>query len=166
MKRIEKGPVRGISLKLQEMVSHSIPLPCAPLTPWLRFSGKRKKAGLHPRKVGDRYRQHRGQEGRQRAYQGARHQEACRLLQAREAKERQKAVSIPVLRYVSQASRAQEPYFKMYLATGSFWKSLPAPGSVKPPLFLISTLEMSLNKPNGFTFNNSKERSLYTFIYF
>ena len=57
------------------------------------FAGKRKKAGLHPRKVGNRYRQHRGQEGRQRAHQGARHQEACRPIHAPEAKERQKAMS-------------------------------------------------------------------------
>ena len=109
MKRIEKGPVRGISLKLQEMVSHSL-LPPLPLPNSVPFHspGKRKKAGLHPRKVRDRYRQHRGQEGRQRAYQRARHQEARRLLQAREAKERQKAVSVWVHPPLRQLTRDQE----------------------------------------------------------
>ena len=87
MKRIEKGPVRGISLKLQEQVS---PLFHVCLSIFLEITGERKKDGFHSREVRDRYRQHRGQEGCQRPHQGARHQEARRSIQTREGQEIQK----------------------------------------------------------------------------
>ena len=46
MKRIEKGPVRGISLRLQEEVSKIASFDNPTL-------GKRKKDGFHPREVRD-----------------------------------------------------------------------------------------------------------------
>ena len=86
MKRIEKGPVRGISLKLQEMVRLFTNFTFLNLIN-LQNLGKRKKDGFHPRKVRNRYCQHRGQEGRQRPHQGTWHQEARRLLQTRQAEQ-------------------------------------------------------------------------------
>ena len=46
MKRIEKGPVRGISLKLQEEVSKTCLYSNS-------NTGKREKDGFHPREVRD-----------------------------------------------------------------------------------------------------------------
>ena len=69
MKRIEKGPVRGISLRLQEEVSRSsarIGRSCTVLSArnsnfFLIIIGERKKDGLHPREIRDPDLQHRGQ---------------------------------------------------------------------------------------------------------
>jgi len=74
MKRIQKGPVRGISLKLQEEVA----------APILNYKGTRTQDGLHPRAIGTAGRKHQHQ-GRERAQDdprvrnpqaGARHEEA------------------------------------------------------------------------------------------
>ena len=66
MKRIEKGPVRGISLRLQEEVST---VPCSGTFVdlvrnsnffFLIIIGEREKDGLHPRQIRDPDRKHRG----------------------------------------------------------------------------------------------------------
>ena len=78
MKRIEKGPVRGISLKLQEEVSKFLFL-------FFWWVGKRKKNGFRPRQIRDSNRQHRVQgSNRQATHQRARHQETCKRTQTRQ----------------------------------------------------------------------------------
>ena len=85
MKRIERGPVRGISLRLQEEVST--------LQLFLPFNffifnfriGKRKKDGFHPRKIRDPNLKHRRQgPSCQGSHQRARNQVTCQATQARQ----------------------------------------------------------------------------------
>lgn len=89
MKRIEKGPVRGISLRLQEEVSSGPHTSVSRSTliffrletnskTFLIIIGKREKDGLHPRALRDPGRQDRAQErqGSQADDQGPRRQEA------------------------------------------------------------------------------------------
>ena len=71
MKRIEKGPVRGISLKLQEEVSKTCLYSNS-------NTGKREKDGFHPREVRDPNLQHRIQgPSCQGTHQRARNQGPC-----------------------------------------------------------------------------------------
>ena len=89
MKRIEKGPVRGISLKLQEEVRSIIYLFLNLLISCLRL-GKRKKDGFHPRKIRDPNLQHRLQKvPHQGLHQRTRYQVIRQPIQTRQ-KMRQK----------------------------------------------------------------------------
>ena len=70
MRRIQKGPVKGISLKLQEEVRYFFQLINI-------ISGKRKKDGLHSRKIRTSNREYRDQGQHSQANgQGTRTQKA------------------------------------------------------------------------------------------
>ena len=84
MKRIEKGPVRGISLKLQEEVRIIISI-ALNLLIFCLLLGKREKDGFHPRKVRDPNLQHRLQKvSHQGLYQRTRYQAIRQAIQSRQ----------------------------------------------------------------------------------